>query len=204
MDRSGDPLSGSYMHLTAAPRFLLAPVAVSLAGGSREAARRPRRSKEYLCELQRGRPLYNRRVFLLDKMRVICEHYGTCVRESTGQTVRRIPATSGKNARKSPGCGKALGKTEYLDTAEGVGGNGKLIPAVGSVKGWPCDEFAKTGELDIEGVTRKGDVRLQGDLPFHVEIEQPGTVLHQQPVLRLMDGIRAEVEAALAAFRPLL
>lgn len=49
-----------------------------------------------------------------------------------------------------------------------------------------------------------GDVYFEGDLPFQIEIEQPGTVLHQQPVLRLVDGIRTEVEAALAAFGPLL
>jgi len=36
----------------------------------------------------------------------------------------------------------------------GDGTNGKLIPAVGSVKGRPCDEFAKTGELVIEGLGR--------------------------------------------------
>jgi len=128
VDRSGDPLSGSYMHLTAAPRFLLAPVAVSLAGGSREAARRPRRSKEYLCELQRGRPLHNRRVFLLDNMRVICEHYGTCVRESTGQICGENSRYERQKRMRIPRLWKALGKTEYLDTAEGGWGERQANP----------------------------------------------------------------------------
>ena len=54
------------------------------------------------------------------------------------------------------------------------------------------------------GGSSEGEVHLKGDLPFEVEIDQPGTILHEQPVLRLMDGIRSEVEGALAAFWPLL
>ncbi len=122
VDRSGDPLSGSYIHLTAAPRFLLAPVAVSLAGGSREAARRPRRSKEYLCELQRGRPLHNRRVFLLDNMRVICEHYGTCVRESTGQICEENSRYERQKRTQIPRLWKSPGENGISRYRRGGGG----------------------------------------------------------------------------------
>jgi hypothetical protein len=50
------------------------------------------------------------------------------------------------------------------------------------------------------GGPSEGDVELKGDPVFQVEVEQPGTILHEQPVLRLVDSIRTEVEAVLAAF----
>ena len=49
-----------------------------------------------------------------------------------------------------------------------------------------------------------GDVEFEGDFPFQIEVEQPGVVLHEQPVLRLVDGIRAEVGTVLTAFKPLI
>jgi hypothetical protein len=57
--------------------------------------------------------------------------------------------------------------------------------------------------LNIGGPSQ-GDVQLYGNLPFEVEIQQPGTVLHEQPMLGLVDGIRAAVGSALGAFKPLL
>ena len=51
------------------------------------------------------------------------------------------------------------------------------------------------GEVEVDVVFRingpsHADVYLKGDLPFQVEIDQPGTVLHEQPVLGLVDAIR--------------
>jgi hypothetical protein len=72
---------------------------------------------------------------------------------------------------------------------------------------WP--EGLRGGDVAMHvyvtaGGPTEGDVRLEGNVPFQVEIDQPGTVLHEQPVLRLMDGIRDAVANVLAAFRPLL
>jgi hypothetical protein len=49
-----------------------------------------------------------------------------------------------------------------------------------------------------------GDVKFEGDFPIEIEIEQPGTILHEQSMLGLVDGIRAEVGAVLANAKPLL
>ncbi len=54
------------------------------------------------------------------------------------------------------------------------------------------------------GGPSEADMYFEGDLPFQIEIEQPQTVLHEQPMLRLVDGIRAEVGAVLEAFTPTL
>jgi hypothetical protein len=50
-----------------------------------------------------------------------------------------------------------------------------------------------------------GDLYFEGDIPFQVEIEQPGEIaLHGEPVMRLVNDIREAVRAILASFEPLL
>jgi hypothetical protein len=64
-------------------------------------------------------------------------------------------------------------------------------------------ELPSGTSFEIGGAVH-GDVYFEGDLPFQIEIEQPGTVLHEQPMLRFVDGIRSGVDAVLNAFAPLL
>jgi hypothetical protein len=47
-------------------------------------------------------------------------------------------------------------------------------------------------------------MEYEGEFSFQIEIEPPATVLHEQPVLGLVEAIRAEVGAVVDAFAPTL
>lgn len=104
--------------------------------------------------------------------------------------------------------------TTFVDLSDGLPPAGRLAkritdPETGELLEMVYEPPPGLPGVDMEvkvsvGGPSEGEVHLKGGLPFQIEISQPGTVLNEQPVLRLVDGIRIEVETVLAVFVALL
>ncbi len=68
----------------------------------------------------------------------------------------------------------------------------------------PPEYPVKEIEVVVGPGAPEAQVYVEGDFPFEVEITNPGSVLHEQPVLRLVESIRREVKGVIAVFDPVL